>query len=62
VRVTVARPKLSPASHQLVILLKMSRTSVTSAIGVLLTATGRTAEHIPDGIVTATHLSLPSRG
>src|ERR1700721_2573659 len=47
VRTTVARPKLSPASHHLVILLRMSRTCFTSAVNVLLEVTGWTAAHIP---------------
>jgi hypothetical protein len=47
VRVTMARQKLSSASHHLVILLRMSRTCVTSAVNVLPPVTGRPAEHIP---------------
>src|SRR5271170_2627008 len=35
VRTTVARPKVSPASHHFVILLRMSRNCVTSAFNVL---------------------------
>src|SRR5581483_3430124 len=47
VRTTVARPKLSPASHHLVIRFRMSRTSSHLCCRRPLAATSRCAEHIP---------------